>query len=276
MRASFAAAVLATLTLAAPAAAQPDAAQVLAQAFRVLAASHPPQVQDYTMTLRYQSIELSVYVQREGDEWEVSTPEDAPLGDFAGMAVLWPEFAGVAGDADEEGVLEDAVYVRADQVEGRATHVLTAELGTELESDGLDSVLVYVDASTHHVLRMHLAGVMNEAMGDDFGAAAGGRVEFTLDMLDHRATDGLVVPGRVRVRMRMEMPQMEESERSQARMGIAMARSQLQNSDDPEAKEMLVMMDLFAAILNGDEMDIPMTVEEVRVNSGPPEWVEEN
>jgi hypothetical protein len=198
-----------------------------------------------------------------------------PLADFAEMAVLWPQFAG-AGGAGEDGLLDEAIYVRGDQVEGHDTHVLTAELGTDLESEGLDSVLVYVDASTHHVLRIHLAGVMEEAMGEDLGAVSGGRMEFTLDLLDHRATDGLVVPGRVRVRMRMEMPEMEESERSQARMGIAMARSQLQNSDDPEAREMLAMMDLFAAILEGEEMDLPMTVEDVRVNAGPPEWYEGN
>jgi hypothetical protein len=76
MRASFAAAALATLTFAAPApaAAQPDAAQVLTEAFRVMAASHPPEVRDYTMTLRFRTMELPVYVQRDGDEWEVSTP----------------------------------------------------------------------------------------------------------------------------------------------------------------------------------------------------------
>lgn len=40
-------------------------------------------------------------------------------------------------------------------------------------------------------------------------------------------------------------------------MGIAMLRAQMQGSDDPEAREMLAMMEMFSAMLEGGELDIP-------------------
>jgi hypothetical protein len=277
MRHGFAAAALAALAVAlpAPAAAQPETAEIVRNLARVMAESHPPQVEDYTLTLVYREMRMPVYVRREGDEWEVSTPEDAPLGDFASMAVFWPELATIAAE-DGSAELDEARYLRRDQVEGRETHVLTADLNGDGRSEDIEAAEIFVDARTHQVLRMHVAGTLppDSDDGEGFGGIAGGRMELTIDMLDHHETDGLVIPGRVRLRMRMEMPEMEASERAQMRMGIALARAELENSDEPEAREMLAMIDLFASILTGEEMDIPMTVEDVRVNTGAPEWMD--
>lgn len=270
MRFPFAAAALAALAFAVPAAAQPQAGQVLRDALRVLGENHPQQVEDYTLTLNVRGVRMPVYVVREGDEWEVVTPEDAALADFATMAVLWPEFASAGAIPEDDDSADGAVYVRGDEVEGRAAHVITADWG--LESDGLDSALIYIDARTHQVVRIHMAGMMEDDEGEGFGAATG-EMAATLDMLDHQETDGLVVPRRLRVRMSMEL-EMDDSERAQARVGIAMARAQMQGSKEPEAREMLVMLDLFSSVLAGEEMDIPITVEDVRVNSGPPAWVD--
>jgi len=276
MRHGLAAAALAALAVAlpSPAAAQPDVEEVVRNLTRVMAESHPPQVEDYTLTLVYRDARMPVYVRRDGDEWEVLTPEDAPLAEFASMAVFWPELSGIAGEEGEEE-LDDVEYLRRDEVEGRPAHVLTAELGGDLPAEDMEveAAEIFVDARTYHLLRMHLAGNMPEDAMEELGSG-GGRMEFTLDMLDHRETEGLVIPSRVRLRMTMELPEMEASERAQMRMGIAMARTQLENSDEPEAKEMLLMIDLFAAILTGDEMDLDMRVEDVEVNSGPPSWID--
>jgi hypothetical protein len=49
----------------------------------------------------------------------------------------------------------------------------------------------------------------------------------------------------------------------------------MQGSDDPEAREMLAMMELFSTLLSGGELDLPMAVEDVVVNAGPPAWLDE-
>jgi hypothetical protein len=35
------------------------------------------------------------------------------------------------------------------------------------------------------------------------------------------------------------------------------------------------MIQMLSAVMEGGEMDMPMTVEDVVVNAGPPEWLEE-
>lgn len=276
MRHGLAAAALAALAVAlpAPAAAQPDAEAVVRNAMRVLAESHPPQVEDYTLDLVYRDVRMPVYVRRDGDEWEVLTPEESPLGDFASMAVFWPELAVMADEESDDGdEMDDVEYLRREVVEGRDAHVVTADLGEDLPADGVESVELFIDARTHQVLRIHMTGILPEDAVEEFGDGEG-RMDFNLDMLDHQEAEGLVVPGRLRLRMTMELPEMDASERAQMRIGIAMARTQLENSDEPEAKEMLMMIDLFSAILTGDEMDLDMRVEDLQVNSGPPSWID--
>jgi hypothetical protein len=271
MRAGLAAAALATLVLAAPAAAQPDASQVLRRAVEAINRSHGPEVRDYTFTMVHEGTRTPVYVERGDEEWMVHASEESPMGSLMSMAVVWPTFASVeADDGEVTEAMEAARYVRSEPVEGRATHVITADLGEDA-AERVDTALVYVDAENHHLLRMYVVGTM-PAEGGQF---AGGDMRLTVDMLDHQATDGVVLPRRVRVRMMMDMPEMSADDRAQMTMAISVVRTQLQGSTDPEEMGLLAVVEMFARMLEGGELDLPMTVEDVAVNTGPPAWLDE-
>jgi hypothetical protein len=270
MRAGFAAAALATLVLAAPAAAQPSSTEVMRNALEALNRSHGPGVRDYTFTLVHDGVRTPVYVERGDEEWMVHTSEDSPMGSLMSMAVVWPTFLGdgEVPDPEEMGATQ---YLREERLGGRRVHVITTESAPALEAEGVDSVHLYVDVENHHILRMFVAG----AMPEEGGAFAGGDMRLTVDMRDHRETDGVVLPGRLQVRMALQLPEMGAMERAQMTMGLTVLRAQMQGSDEPEAREMLVMLDQFSAVLAGEELDIPMTVEDVVVNAGPPAWLED-
>lgn len=269
MRAGFLAGALAALAIAVPAAAQPDAGEVLREAGRVLAASHPPEVRDYTFTLNVEGLELPVYVHRDGGEWKVAMPQDRQLSQVGTMVVLWPELAGqLGGMALLAQALDAARYVRASGVEDRAVHVVT--MGPEASAAGRDSMLLYVDAQNHRVLRMHVGGAVPGSADQPGGGA---RMAFTVDMLDHDERDGLVIPYRLRLRVRMEVPPMTEDQRTQAEIAFSQRRRELYNSTDPGAEEARVMLDLYAHLLVGREADLGLRIDRVRVNAGPPEWM---
>lgn len=271
MRAGLAAAALATLLLAAPAAAQPSGTQVLRGAVEAINRSHGPEVRDYTFTMVHGGTRTPVYVERGDEEWMVHASEESPMGSLMSMAVLWPSFATAGTDAgDMEAELEAARYVRAETVDGRATHVVSADLGEDVTQE-VDSALLYVDAENDRLLRMHVVGTMPE----EGGQFAGGNMRLTVDMLDHRETDGVVVPRRVRVRMMLQMPDMSDADRAEMSMAVAAVRLQLQGSTDPGERGMLAVVEMFATMLEGGEMDLPMTVEDVAVNTGPPAWLDE-
>lgn len=272
MRAGFAAAALAVLVIAAPAAAQPSGPEVLRSAVEALARSHGPEVRDYAFTLVYNDVRMPVFVQRGDEEWTVHTPEgdESPMGSLMSMAVMWPAFVPVDEEPVDVEELQEARYLRTEQVGGRSAHVVTAEFGDDLAMEGLDSAYVYVDAENGSLLRILAAGSMPEE-SEEF---AGGAMRLTADMLDHRETDGVVVPRRLHVRMDLEAPEMSGMERAQMTMGMTVLRAQLQGSDDPEAREMLAMLELLSAMLAGEGMELPMTVEELVVNAGPPAWLD--
>ncbi|HST60663.1 MAG TPA: hypothetical protein VLK84_18325 [Longimicrobium sp.] len=271
MRAGIAAAALATLVLAAPAAAQPNATQVLRGAVQAINRSHGPQVQDYTFTMVHGATRTPVYVERGDEEWMVHASEESPMGSLMSMAVVWPTFADVEDDGEEiTEAMEAARYVRSERVEGRATHVITADMGEDAVEE-VDTALVYIDAETSHLLRMYVVGEM-PAEGGQF---AGGDMRLTVDMLDHQETDGVVVPRRVRVRMLMEMPEMSADDLAQMSMSITAVRAQLEGSTDPEEQGLLAVVEMFAKMLDGGELDLPMTIEDVVVNAGPPAWLDE-
>ena len=270
MRAGIAAAALATLALAAPAVAQPSGTEVLRGAVDAINRSHGPEVRDYSFTLVHEGTRTPVYVERGDEEWMVHASEASPMGSLMSMAVMWPSFADVGANApalDEE--IETARYVRSESVEGRRAHVVAADVG-EVTAE-VDSALVFIDAENSRLLRMHVVG----AMPAEGGQFAGGDMRLTVDMLDHRETDGVVVPRRLRVRMTLEMPAMSAADRTAMTMGIAAVRMQLGSSTDPEEQGLLALVEMFARLLEGGEMDMPMTVEDVAVNGGPPAWLDE-
>lgn len=270
MRATFAAAALATLFLVAPAAAQPSGGEVLRGAIETLNRSHGPAVQDYALTLVYNDVRTPVYVERGEDEWAVHGPEESIMGDLMVMAVLWPQFLAIDGSADEFEELDQVRFVGSERVEGRQAHMVSVPVGEGFEIQNLDSLIAYVDAQNRNLLRFRVAGSLPEG-----GGPVGGDMRLSVDMLDHRETDGVLLPRRLRVHMTLQMPEMEPSERAQMTLGMAALQVQLQGSSDPEAREMLAAMQLFSSLMSGGEMDLPMTVEDVVVNGGRPAWLDE-
>ncbi len=271
MRAGLAAAALATLVLAAPAAAQPNATEVLRGAVQAINRSHGPQVQDYAFIMVHGATRTPVYVERGDEEWMVHASEESPMGSLMSMAVVWPTFADVADEPEAlTGEMESARYVRSERVEGRTAHVISAEPGEDAMARA-DSAVMYIDAENSRLLRMYVVGEM-PAEGGQF---AGGDMRLTVDMLDHQETDGVVVPRRVRVRMLIAMPEMSADDRAQMNLSIAAVRAQLQGSTDPEEQGLLAVVEMFARMLEGGELDLPMTIEDVVVNAGPPAWLDE-
>jgi hypothetical protein len=270
MRAALTVAALAVLTLAPAAAAQPSGGDVLRGAVETLNRSHGPAVNDYAFTLVHEDVRTPVYVERGEEDWTVHGPEDSMMGDFMVMAVVWPQLMAVSPSADEYEGLQAARYAGAERVEGRRAHVVAIPAGEEFGMGNVDSLTLFVDARNRHLLRVRVAGSMPQG-----GSPVGGDMRLGVDMLDHRETDGVVVPRRLRVRMTLMMPEMDADERAQMMMGIGAMQARLQESDEPEAKEMLAAIQLFSALVSGGEMDLPMTVEDVVVNGGRPRWLDE-
>lgn len=273
MRSALAAAVLLpALLAAAPAGAQPSADDVLRNAVDAAGRMHASGVRDYALTLVLHGIRTPVYVERGADEWEVHTPAESPLGEFVAATVLWPLLAPAgdqaAGAADAASDFGGTRYLRDQAVDGRATHVIAAA-SDELQVAGLDSLALFVDAENGRVLRMEAAGLAP----DDGGDIRLGEMWVGVDMLDHQATDGVLVPRRVHARMRMALPELGPAERRAMAEQVQAMLPALRQSREPGAREMLVLVKVFSELLETGELDMPMTVEKVVVNTGPPAWL---
>jgi hypothetical protein len=280
MRTLLSIAAAAALSIAAPAAAQPDVDQIVRETFQKLAASHPPEVEDYTLTLAYEGLRLPMYIYRSTDGWEVVPVGESPLNEMLQLAVIWPILiSGDFGvdDASVEGAEDgglDLEYAGTEAVGGRPAHVVALRTanGKSLGSTKVDSMRLSVDAESGELVRLHVAG---ELPGDEEGEeegdfVAGGDLTVTVDMLDHAVTDGLRIPRRVRLRMGLEMPEMDPAELAELRLGLTMALSET-TGNDAASREMRVIIELFSAILEGGEIDVDALVKGVRVNSGPPD-----
>lgn len=273
MRTTILAAALAALSLAAPAAAQPDAPALLRAALRQTAANADPEVRDYAFTVVHGSVRTPVYVHRDGAEWNVRMPE-TPLEDLVGMAVFWPDIASAAADPAELEALADAGYARQETLDGRRTHVISAALGADAEVEAVDSALVYVDAETRQIVRVMMAAPLPPEMGQEaFGP--GGTMIITVDAGDFRAAAGLTTPGRVRVRMRLQLPNITAESRAALLDELGSARDALREEAEPGAAEMLAVLESYLAMLTEEGMDVRMAIEDVRVNPGRPDWLDD-
>jgi hypothetical protein len=279
MRPGIAAAALAALVFAAPAAAQTNAVEVVRGAMEQMVRNSEG-VNDYTLVLSTGPVKAPVYVYRDGDEWTVATPEDDPMAGLFGGLVVWPSFHDLTGDLPAEGELSDEEVealgeyftLTRDTVAGRPVHAVFANVGAmTMESGGPDSVYLFVDPATRQLMRVRVAASA-DAMEQDF-APAGGRVRVTMDFGDYRETDGLTVPRRLRMDMSMELD-LDEDQREMMRSAVAAARAELENDDSLESRQTAAMIDLFLGLITEGRMEIPVTVDQVRVNAGPPDWFE--
>ncbi|HEX2078681.1 MAG TPA: hypothetical protein VHG08_13255 [Longimicrobium sp.] len=270
MRLYTLAAAAAALWLAAPAAAQQDP-EALAEAALQQMVANQGTADDYTLVLRFGDTRVPVYVYRENGGWSMEVPPQPVLAEVMSAAVIWPVMLEAAGEkvGDEpDPALEEAVYEGVQTVDGRPAHVVSATFtgGEDLP----DSMRLYLDAESRQLLRMVAAGRMAES--DDELLREGAGVWMSLDLADYAATDGVVVPRRLRMRMRMEL-ELNPKERQGLREDLDRARRELESESSEEAHEMRTVLEVYGRLLLEGEVDLPITVEEVHVNSGPPEWL---
>lgn len=282
MRFGVAAAALAALTLAAPAAAQENALDVMRGVMQQLA-DNTDGVEDYTLTLRAGPMSTSVYVHRDGDEWEVESPSDEQMGEMLQGLVVWPMFGAMEGQfpesdeltAEEMEEFSHVFTLTQETLDGRPAHALFLNLRQfldefmdEQDSEMPDSMRIYVDPSSRQILRVQVAGVAAEM--EDL-APGGGEMEVTMDFRDYRETDGLTVPRRLRMDLRVEM-EISDEQKQMMQMGIQAARAELAEDDSEEGRQMATMMDMFVGLLTDGHMVMDVEVEDVQVNAGPPAW----
>jgi hypothetical protein len=281
MRFRLAAAALAALAFATPAAAQPNALEEVRSVVQRLAANTEG-VQDYTLSLRSGPMATDVYVYR-GDEgeWNVASGGDEEIGGLLQSMVVWPMFGELddefpdPGEVSAEDLAEfsDIFNLSTATLEGRPANVLFLRMG-ELDLDDSempDSLQMFVDPETHQLLRVHVAGAQAE-MGE-FSPGGGGSMEITMDFSDYRETQGLTVPHALRLMMDVEM-QMTAAQKDAVRASVAAAREELAQEDTPEARQTAAMIDIFLGLLTEGHLELPVTVEAVQVNTGPPSWFE--
>jgi hypothetical protein len=262
-------AAAAALWLAAPAAAQPDP-EVLAQAAFERMLANQGSADAYTLVLRNGDTRVPVYVYRDDEGWSTEMPSRAPLGELFDLAVIWPGMLDAVEEDDElKAGLEEAGYMGTEEVDGRQAHVLRVVVSEG--ADGLDSMRLYVDVESSQLLRMTAFGLMDDSGGELIGDGAA--LHLSLDLGDYTAFDGVVVPRKMRVRMRMGL-QLSPEERQEFQEELDQALAELEGEQFPEAGEVRMLMEVYARLLLEGEVDLPVTVEEVRVNSGPPEWLE--
>ena len=267
MRLTALTAAVAALCIAAPAAAQPDASAILNAAADRMAADLT-EVEGYAFTLAHAGVRTPVYVHRVGQSWRVRMPE-TQLKDLLGMAVFWPPLLDPAMGLAMDG----AEYLRQDRLDGRPVHVISGAMGADALAD-VDSALLFVDAGTEQIVRVMTASGLPAGTGNEvFGADA--KMIITLDAGGHRETDGVLLPAQVRVRMRLEAPGMSAQVRQGILDQVAAARKELQGSTDVERLTTLAVMNNYAQLFSPEGMDARVSVEDVVVNPGPPDWLDD-
>jgi len=275
MRLRLAVATLAAVTLSTPAMAQPGAFEVMRGMIERLAANSEG-IEDYTLTLRSGPIQANVYVYRDGDEWEVASEGDEQFGDMLEGLVVWPTFHEMEGDflaedptAEDLARIEELVVLSTETLNGRPADVVFVRMsGLNLESEMPDSFRIYLDRESRQILRVHVAGRAEEVAEI---ASGGGEMDVRVDFDDYRETDGLTVPHLLRMAMDVDLD-LSDDERAITKSGIAAARAGLKEDDSEEARQAAVLIDLFLGLLNEGRMELSATVEDVRVNTGPPSW----
>jgi hypothetical protein len=279
MRRVFVLAASATFAFAVPASAQPDPGRILAGALEQTHQNVPAGVSDYLMTFATGPVRTQLYVHRSEDGWEVEEQEDAPLGDmFQGMTI-WPQISTVfrpgATEQQLTALREEARYLGTDTVEGRAAHVLMWQVpGLKIETMEIpDTARVYVDAETRQILRV--ATSTDIPPGEGGAMAEGGHLDMVMTYGGYASADGLTLPQRMRMQLRMQI-NLGEARRTQMREEMQQVLAELAADPSEEAAQNRLLFEMFLRILNGEEMNIPATVESVRVNTGRPEWAQDS
>jgi hypothetical protein len=278
MRPGFALAAAAALALAVPAAAQPDPGLILAGALEQAHQNVPAGVTDYLMTFTSGPVRTQLYVHRRGDGWEVLEQEDAPMGDMFRSMIVWADLStlfrpGATGQ-QVAALRDEALYLGTDTVEGRPAHVLRWQVpGLMLETMEIpDTARVFVDAETRQLLRV--AASVDVPPGEGGAMVNGGHVDMVMTYGGYETTGGLTLPRRVRMQLRMQT-NLSDAQRTLMQNEMQPMLADLAADSSQEAAQTRLLMEMFLRMLDGEPMDVPATVEDVRVNPGRPEWAAE-
>lgn len=278
-------ATAAALLLSVPAAAQPDPepAQILLGALERARQNVPAGTEDYVMTLAFGRARSQLYVHRGADGWTVDEEDDAYLADLVQGITVWPSLAAAvppgATAADVEAAFPGLRYLGTDTVEGRAAHVLMAQVpGFTMEGTPLSGAArVSIDGETRQVLRIAQSSDIGPDEYDPL-LEKGGHVDLVVTFGGYEAVDGVTLPRRWGMHMRMQF-HLTEEQRAPHREEMTQLLSQFDELGSGAPEEILQMRPLIEmglAMLDGKPVDVAAMLEEVKVNAGPPAWFSED
>lgn len=171
-----------------------------------------------------------------------------------------------------------ATHEGMEEVDGRPTHVVAVSdlEGTsfyeDLDDDGefrLERATFWVDEEDYLLRRMRMEGTAELEPGSS------GPVTMVADLRDYREVDGMLHPFRTDVSLEGFGDRISDEQREEIRRSLEEARRQMRDMPESQREMMERMMgdqleEMERMLLSGS-MDMTMTVEEVRVNEGPPD-----
>lgn len=269
--------LVSALLLAATASAAPAEAQSVAEIVDGMVSAFERQtegIENYTVVQNVMGFETTSYYVKEMvegrpvfrlQEMETSS-RDMSFGEDAGFAEMY---------AMGPDLVEYGRYGGSEQVDGTATHVIVVDDLTQLDfatpeaPEDVDFTPTtgrfFVDAERWVPRRVELDGEARTDSGTN-------PLSMRMDLLDYREVEGLLVPYRtvvtidgVQAMMDPEMQaQLEEMQRELERMP-AEQRAMMERMLGGQIERMKEMMGG-----DGEPMVFELTVDEVRVNAGPP------
>lgn len=268
-------ALLAALALASVSA-SPVSAQSAEELLRTAMDRHQERmegIQDYTVVQEVMGFQSTTYFERDERDGEVVFVPREEMG--GGVADRLPDspygsFVELASRASYDGT---------EEVDGRRTHVVTAtdlegtsfhqELADEDGELRVERITLWMDDDEHLLRRMRMEGTAALEGGDP------GPVTVTADLRDYREVDGMLHPFRTEVSLEGFGEQISDEQREEIRRSLDEAREQMQDMPESQREMMERMMgdqleEMERMLLSGS-MDVTITVEELRVNEGPPD-----
>lgn len=230
-------------------------------------------IQDYTVVQEVMGFRSTTYFEREERNGEVVFVPRVEMG--GGVSERLPDspygsFYELASRASHEGT---------EDVDGRRTHVVTAtdlegtSFQEELADDNgelrVERITLWLDEDQHLLRRMRMEGTAALQGGDP------GPVTVTADLRDYREVDGMLHPFRTEISLEGFGEQISDEQREEIRQSLEEAREQMRDMPESQRQMMERMMgdqleEMERMLLSGS-MDVTMTVEELRVNEGPPD-----
>lgn len=170
-------------------------------------------------------------------------------------------------------VADRARYSGKEDVAGDETYVLSVDdfsgLALQDQNDNFKPKkgIFYLDTSDYIIRRIVMEGVV-ERDGQQYPATADMRFE------DYRTVDGMVHPFLINMSVTGVNSGLSDEEMAQAREDLAKLRKQMEEMPESQRKMMESMMgpqiDKLEKMVESGNIDLSISVKELRVNQGPP------